>query len=148
MAVVHSWYNLSEEVPGLPFRDVPLVTNVVIQVPSAGVLHHNHNFVLIFKYWRKKNIYIYIRTLLFEISNPSQSPKRNWNSKIIWIFSLDCAEPFTVPKHMKRLHFHLPIQPLVDTDWNTRGPMMTVLHKKHALMWILIDGHLIRREGH
>lgn len=55
MAVVNSWYNLSEEVPGLPFRDVPLVTDVVIQVPSAGVLHHNHNFVLIFKYWGEKN---------------------------------------------------------------------------------------------
>ncbi len=50
MAVVHSGYYLSEEVPRLPFRDVPLVTDVVVQVPLAGVLHHNHNFVLVFKY--------------------------------------------------------------------------------------------------
>lgn len=56
MAIVHSWYDLPEEVPSLPFGDVPLVTDVVIQVPLAGVLHYNHNFVLVFKYWKIKNM--------------------------------------------------------------------------------------------
>lgn len=52
MAVVHSRNNLPEEMPGLPFRDVPPVADVVIQIPSAGVLHHYYNFVLVLKYWK------------------------------------------------------------------------------------------------
>lgn len=53
MAVVHSWHNLPEEVAGLPLRDVFLVADVVVQVPSAGVLHHYHNFVLVLEHCGK-----------------------------------------------------------------------------------------------
>lgn len=47
---MHSGYDLSEEVSGLLFRDVLLVTDVVIQVSLAGILHHYHNLVLVFKH--------------------------------------------------------------------------------------------------
>ena len=57
MAVVHSRYNLSEEAPGVPLRDAPLVTDVVVQVSPAGILHHYHNFVFVLKYWNKKNTF-------------------------------------------------------------------------------------------
>lgn len=51
MTVVDSWHNLPEEMPGLPLGDAFLVTDVVIQIPPAGILHDNHNFVLVLKYW-------------------------------------------------------------------------------------------------
>lgn len=54
VTVVHSRNDLPEEVPGLPFRDVSLVADVVVQVPSAGVFHHNYDLVLIFKDWKRK----------------------------------------------------------------------------------------------
>lgn len=47
MAVVHSRYDLSEEVPGFSVRELLLVTDVVVQVSLAGVLHHDHDFVLV-----------------------------------------------------------------------------------------------------
>lgn len=52
MAVLHSWYDLSEEVSGLPLRDLPLVADVVVEIPAAGVLHHDHDFVLVLEYWK------------------------------------------------------------------------------------------------
>lgn len=51
MTVVDSWHNLPEEMPGLLLGDAFLVTDVIIQIPPAGILHHNHNFVLVLKYW-------------------------------------------------------------------------------------------------
>lgn len=50
MAVVNSGNDLPEEMPGLSFRESPLFTNVVVQISSAGVLHHNHYFVFVFKH--------------------------------------------------------------------------------------------------
>lgn len=50
VAVVHSRHYLSEEVSCLPFAQAPALTDVVIQLALTGILHHNHNFVLVLEH--------------------------------------------------------------------------------------------------
>lgn len=50
MAVVYSRHDLSEEVSGVALRDPLLLTDVVVQVASARVLHHDHNLVLVLEH--------------------------------------------------------------------------------------------------
>lgn len=45
-------HDLSEEVPGVPLTQPWPLTDVVIQISSAGILHDNHNLAAIFKHWR------------------------------------------------------------------------------------------------
>ena len=50
VAVVHGGDYLSEEVSRLPLAQAPALADVVIQLTLAGVLHHNHNLVLVFNH--------------------------------------------------------------------------------------------------
>lgn len=45
MAVVDSRCNLSEDAAGFCFWQSPPLLYVIIQLSSAGVLHHNHNLI-------------------------------------------------------------------------------------------------------
>ena len=50
MAVVHGGDYLSEEVSRLSLTQAPPLTDVVIQFTLAGILHHDHNLVLVLKH--------------------------------------------------------------------------------------------------
>lgn len=50
VAVMYSRDDLSEEVSGLALRDVLLVPDVVVQISFTGVLHHDHDLILILKH--------------------------------------------------------------------------------------------------
>lgn len=60
VAVMHGRDYLSEEVSRLSLAQAPTLTDVVVQLTLAGILHHDHNFVLILKHWEMKNIEINI----------------------------------------------------------------------------------------
>lgn len=51
VAVMHGRDYLSEEMSCLPLAQASALTDVVIQLALAGVLHHNHNLVLVLKHW-------------------------------------------------------------------------------------------------
>lgn len=51
VTVVHGGDYLSEEAPRLPLVQAPTLANVVIQLALAGILHHNHDLVLVLKHW-------------------------------------------------------------------------------------------------
>lgn len=44
--------NLSEEMPGVPLTQPWPLTDVIIQITPAGILHDNHNLAAILKHWR------------------------------------------------------------------------------------------------
>lgn len=50
VTVVHSRDYLSEEVSRLPLAQAPPLTDIVVQLALAGVLHHNHDLVLVLKH--------------------------------------------------------------------------------------------------
>lgn len=50
VTVVHGGDYLSEEVSRLPLAQAPTLANVVIQLALAGILHHNHDLVLVLKH--------------------------------------------------------------------------------------------------
>lgn len=50
MAVMHGGNYLSEEMSCLPLAQASALTDVVIQLALAGVLHHNHDLVLVLKH--------------------------------------------------------------------------------------------------
>lgn len=51
MTVMHGGNYLSEETSCLPLAQASALTDVVIQLALAGVLHHNHDLVLVLKHW-------------------------------------------------------------------------------------------------
>ena len=44
--------DLSEEVSRLAVTEATPLTDVVVQLALAGVLHHDHNLVLVLEHWR------------------------------------------------------------------------------------------------
>lgn len=50
VAVVHSRDYLSEEVSSLSLTQAPALADIIIQLALAGILHHNHNLVLVLKH--------------------------------------------------------------------------------------------------
>lgn len=50
VAVVHGGDYLSEEVSRLSLTQAPALADVVIQLALAGILHHDHNLVLVLKH--------------------------------------------------------------------------------------------------
>lgn len=50
VAVVHGGDYLSEEVSRLPLAQAAALADVVIQLALAGILHHNHDLVLVLKH--------------------------------------------------------------------------------------------------
>lgn len=50
MAVVHGGDYLSEEVSSLSLAKAPALTDVVVQFAFAGILHHDHNLVLVLEH--------------------------------------------------------------------------------------------------
>lgn len=46
--------NLAEEVPGFPLAQPWSLTDVIIEVAPAGVLHDNHDLAAVLKHWRKR----------------------------------------------------------------------------------------------
>lgn len=50
VTVVHGGDYLSEEASRLPLAQAPTLANVVIQLALAGILHHNHDLVLVLKH--------------------------------------------------------------------------------------------------
>ena len=53
VTVVDCGGDLPEDVSGLCLRQSPVLVNVVVQLPSAGVLHHNHNLIPTLKHYRR-----------------------------------------------------------------------------------------------
>lgn len=45
-------HDLSEEMPGVPLTQPWPLTDVIVQIASAGILHDNHNLAAILKHWR------------------------------------------------------------------------------------------------
>lgn len=54
MAVVDSRCNLSEDAAGFCFWQSPPLLYVIIQLSSAGVLHHNHNLIPALKHCQNR----------------------------------------------------------------------------------------------
>lgn len=52
VAVVQGRDDLSEEMPGVPFTQPWPLTDVIIQITPAGVLHDNHDLAAVLKHWR------------------------------------------------------------------------------------------------
>ena len=50
VAVVYGGDYLSEEVSRLPLAQAPALADVVVQLALAGVLHHDHDLVLVLKH--------------------------------------------------------------------------------------------------
>lgn len=50
---MHGGDYLSKEVPGLPLAQASALADVVVELALAGILHHNHNLVLILKHCEK-----------------------------------------------------------------------------------------------
>lgn len=50
VAVMHGRDYLSEEMSSLPLAQASALTDVVIQLALAGILHHDHNLVLVLKH--------------------------------------------------------------------------------------------------
>lgn len=55
VAIVHSRDNLPEEVTGLVLAEPLPLTDVVIQVAPAGVLHDDHNLAAVLKHWEEQD---------------------------------------------------------------------------------------------
>lgn len=53
MTVVHGRDYLPEEVSRLSLAQAPALTDVVVQLALTGVLHHDHDLVLVLKHWRR-----------------------------------------------------------------------------------------------
>lgn len=53
VAVMHSGDYLSKEVAGLPLAQASALADVVVQLALAGVLHHDHDLVLVLKHCEK-----------------------------------------------------------------------------------------------
>lgn len=53
MAVVHGGDYLSKEMPSLPLAQATAFTDVVVQLTLAGILHHDHNLILVLKHCQK-----------------------------------------------------------------------------------------------
>lgn len=51
VAVVQGGHDLSEEMPGVPLIQPWPLTDVIVQIASAGVLHDNHNLAAVLKHW-------------------------------------------------------------------------------------------------
>lgn len=51
MTVVHGRDDLSEEMAGLVLAEPRPLTDVVVQVAPAGVLHDDHNLAAVLKHW-------------------------------------------------------------------------------------------------
>ena len=54
VTVVHGRHYLSEEVSCLSLAQSPAFTDVILQLAFAGVLHHDHNLILVLKHCRGK----------------------------------------------------------------------------------------------
>lgn len=54
VAVVHGRDDLPEEVPGFALAQPLPLTDVVIQVSPAGILHDNHNLAAVLKHWAEQ----------------------------------------------------------------------------------------------
>lgn len=50
---MHGGDYLSKEVAGLPLAQASALTDVVVQLALAGVLHHDHDLVLVLKHCEK-----------------------------------------------------------------------------------------------
>lgn len=50
---MHGGDYLSKEMPSLPLAQATTFTDVVVQLTLAGILHHNHNLVLVLKHCEK-----------------------------------------------------------------------------------------------
>lgn len=53
VAVMHGGDYLSKEVAGLPLAQAPALADVVVELALAGILHHNHDLVLVLKHCEK-----------------------------------------------------------------------------------------------
>lgn len=53
VAVVHGGDYLSKEVSGLPLAQASALADVVVELALAGILHHNHDLVLVLKHCEK-----------------------------------------------------------------------------------------------
>lgn len=51
VTVVDGGDDLSEEAPGLALAQAPPLADVVVQLALAGVLHHDHDLVLVLEHW-------------------------------------------------------------------------------------------------
>lgn len=50
---MHGGDYLSKEVPGLPLAQASALADVVVELALAGILHHNHDLVLVLKHCEK-----------------------------------------------------------------------------------------------
>lgn len=71
VAVVHGGGDLSEDVSGLCLHQSPPLIDVVIQLPSAGVLHHYHYLITTLKHYtgraqRKVTLCVYVCVFSFQ----------------------------------------------------------------------------------
>lgn len=53
VAVMYGGDYLSKEMPSLPLAQATAFTDVVVQLALAGILHHDHNLVLVLKHCEK-----------------------------------------------------------------------------------------------